>query len=204
MPYPNETWIPRTQERVSLIAGCAYRSSPGCAHRPSPGCAYRSSPGYAYAAHRRAPARLRRPAARPEQRTDLLRWTEHEIGMTIRSTWPRSSPLHGQWPVRDGRRLQRRLAGGARRRHLAPTDLDTDQWVDTMLEYGATYGVLVIQHCSGFSMFKTNEAVLNATGFNYTYGVEFAQWGGGERDVMSEFVESCRCEGRPTRRCTTR
>ena len=78
---------------------------------------------------------------------------------------------------------------------FAPTDLDTDQWVDVMLEYGATYGVLVIQHCSGFSMFKTNEAVLNATGFNYTYGVEFARWGGGERDVMREFVESCRAKG---------
>ena len=78
---------------------------------------------------------------------------------------------------------------------FAPTSLDTDQWVDVMIEYGAKYGVLVIQHCSGFSMFETNEFVLNATGFNYTYGVEFASWGGGKRDVMREFVDSCKRKG---------
>lgn len=73
-----------------------------------------------------------------------------------------------------------------------PTELDTDQWAATLAKFGAKYSVLVAQHCSGFSMFPTNEAVLKATGFNYTYGVEFTKWGDGKRDVAGEFVKSCR------------
>lgn len=76
-----------------------------------------------------------------------------------------------------------------------PTALDTDQWARSLRAFGAKYSVLVAQHCSGFSMFPQHAAVLAASGVNYTYGVEFTAWGGGERDVAGEFVASCKKYG---------
>ena len=132
----------------------------------------------------------------PTPNADMLRWTNHEIGMMITynmATYVPNCTGNGLCASVGGCNAQ--LEGLPPVDTFAPTSLDTDQWVDAMIEYGAKYGILVIQHCSGFSMFETNEFVLNATGFNYTYGVEFASWGGGKRDVMREFVDSCKRKG---------
>ena len=43
-----------------------------------------------------------------------------------------------------------------------PEKLDTDQWARSLQSFGDKFAILVAQHCSGFSMFPTNAAVLKA------------------------------------------
>ena len=126
----------------------------------------------------------------PLPSADVLKWLEMEIGVMI--TFNMATFM----PTCAGNGLCATV-GGCKgwlppRDTFNPVGLDTDQWAQSMVEYGAKYGVLVIQHCGGFSMFQTNEETLKATGFNYTYSVDFTQWGDGKRDIMAEFVASCK------------
>jgi len=73
-----------------------------------------------------------------------------------------------------------------------PVNLNTDQWIETAVSMNAKYAVLVTQHCSGFSIFPTEDFVLQQTGFSYTYSVEHTTWGAGKRDVVAEFIASCK------------
>eukprot|EP00005_Dracoamoeba_jomungandri_P006210 CAMPEP_0174252980 /NCGR_PEP_ID=MMETSP0439-20130205/2375_1 /TAXON_ID=0 /ORGANISM="Stereomyxa ramosa, Strain Chinc5" /LENGTH=414 /DNA_ID=CAMNT_0015333753 /DNA_START=174 /DNA_END=1418 /DNA_ORIENTATION=- len=73
-----------------------------------------------------------------------------------------------------------------------PVKLNTETWMEAATAIGAKYSVLVAQHCSGFSMYPTQEFVYKETGFNYTYSVEHTPWGNGKRDVIQEFIDSCK------------
>ena len=74
-----------------------------------------------------------------------------------------------------------------------PKKLNIDQWLDTAKSFGAKYAVLTATHCSGFSMWPTD--VFIDSGFNYTYSTLYAPLGGGDYDVVKEFVSSCRKAG---------
>ena len=67
-----------------------------------------------------------------------------------------------------------------------PTDLDTDQWLETAHSLGAQYAVLVAKHCSGFSLWPTEA---------HPYSVKESPWKGGEGDIVRNFVCSCRKYG---------
>lgn len=125
----------------------------------------------------------------PVPSADVLAWTREEIGSMVTfnmATMVTNCTRNGLCVLVGG-------CGG----WLPPVDLfdpeelDTDQWAQSLKAFGATYSVLVAQHCSGFSMFPQFEAVKKATGFEYTYGVEFTKWGSGKRDIAAEFVASC-------------
>ncbi len=63
-----------------------------------------------------------------------------------------------------------------------PHDLDTDQWVKAAKDAGARFAILTASHESGFRLWQSevNDYCLKST-----------KWGGGKRDIVEEFMESC-------------
>lgn len=74
---------------------------------------------------------------------------------------------------------------------FAPTQLDTDQWVESMVALGATEAVLTAKHSCGFCLWPTEAKFPN--GSRYTYSV--AGPGGIGVDVIQQFTESCKKAG---------
>ncbi|KAJ1499789.1 hypothetical protein HMI54_011410 [Coelomomyces lativittatus] len=60
-----------------------------------------------------------------------------------------------------------------------------DEWVKAASYFKAKYAVLTAKHDSGFCIWPTTAA-------NYTYSVKYTKWGGGKRDIVSEFIQSCK------------
>lgn len=64
-----------------------------------------------------------------------------------------------------------------------PTHLDTDQWVRAAKDMGARFAILTASHESGFRLWRSD---VNP------YSMKSVKWGGGKRDIVKEFVDSCR------------
>ncbi len=67
-----------------------------------------------------------------------------------------------------------------------PTELNTDQWVESAAKMGAKYVVLVAKHCSGFSLWPTKA---------HEYSVKNCPWKNGQGDIVKDFVASCKKYG---------
>ena len=67
-----------------------------------------------------------------------------------------------------------------------PTELNTDQWLETAQKLGAKYAVLVAKHCSGFSLWPTEA---------HPYSVKNCPWKDGKGDIVKDFIASCRKYG---------
>ena len=67
-----------------------------------------------------------------------------------------------------------------------PESLDTDSWIKTIKEAGATYAILTCKHHDGFALWPSKCT---------EYSVKNTPWKNGEGDVVREFVESCRKYG---------
>ena len=67
-----------------------------------------------------------------------------------------------------------------------PTELDTDQWMETASKLGAKYAVLVAKHGSGFSLWPTEA---------HDYSVKNTAWRDGKGDIVADFVASCKKYG---------
>ncbi|MBR5174549.1 MAG: alpha-L-fucosidase [Bacteroidales bacterium] len=67
-----------------------------------------------------------------------------------------------------------------------PTELDTDQWLETASKLGAKYAVLVAKHGSGFSLWPTEA---------HDYSVKNCPWKDGKGDIVADFVASCKKYG---------
>lgn len=64
-----------------------------------------------------------------------------------------------------------------------PSDLDCEQWINTIAEAGAKYAILVCKHHDGFANWPSR----------YTdYSVENTPWKNGKGDVVRDFVDTCR------------
>lgn len=63
-----------------------------------------------------------------------------------------------------------------------PTELNTDQWIETAKSAGAKYAVLVAKHCSGFSLWPTKA---------HDYSVKSSPWKNGKGDIVDDFIKSC-------------
>lgn len=72
---------------------------------------------------------------------------------------------------------------------FSPTQLNTTQWVDSMLALGATEAVLTAKHGCGFYLWPTNVTLPNGT--LYPYHVDIAKYG----DVLRQFVDSTTSAG---------
>jgi len=63
-----------------------------------------------------------------------------------------------------------------------PTQLDTDQWLESAKQAGAGYAVFTATHFNGFLQWQSDL---------YPYGLKQSSWRNGKGDVMQMFVESC-------------
>jgi len=64
-----------------------------------------------------------------------------------------------------------------------PTQLDTDQWIRTVKEMGAKFAILTASHESGFRLWQSD---VNP------YSLKSVNWGNGKRDIVREFIDSCK------------
>ncbi|CAF1530112.1 unnamed protein product [Adineta ricciae] len=74
-----------------------------------------------------------------------------------------------------------------------PYLLNTDNWAQTMVDFGAQYAVLVGKHACGFHMAPTDvKFPVNPSGriIPYTYSIDYSSMKG--RDVLEEFIASCK------------
>jgi alpha-L-fucosidase len=67
-----------------------------------------------------------------------------------------------------------------------PRHLNTDQWIRTAKDAGATFAILTASHESGFRLWQSD---VNP------YSLKAVKWGDGKRDIVAEFVASCRKYG---------
>ena len=116
-----------------------------------------------------------RPLPRPAQRA----WQEAELGIVFHYD------IHLFDEVRYDQGANRRTRF-ENPKIFSPSALDTDQWVRCAKDAGARFAILTASHETGFRMWQSdaNPYCLKATG-----------WGGGKRDLVGEFVASCRLAG---------
>lgn len=67
-----------------------------------------------------------------------------------------------------------------------PAQLDTDQWILSAKEMGARFAILTASHETGFRLWQSDAN---------PYCLKAVEWGGGQRDLVAEFVASCRKYG---------
>lgn len=66
---------------------------------------------------------------------------------------------------------------------FAPERLDTDQWVQCAVDMGARFAILTASHETGFRLWQSDAN---------PYCLKALSWGDGKRDLVAEFVDSCR------------
>lgn len=105
-------------------------------------------------------------------------WHDMELGMFIHIdlfTWYPEYNFRSWQHMTDPEKFQ-------------PAKLDTDQWMEAAVGFGARYAVLTARHCLGFCLWPTDVK-------GYGHSVKHTSWGNGKRDVVGEFVQSCRKYG---------
>jgi alpha-L-fucosidase len=103
-------------------------------------------------------------------------WADAEIGVLIHFDMPVFKPDYNfrKWGTHPSAEI------------FNPTQLDTDQWLETAQKLGAKYAVLVAKHCSGFSLWQTEA---------HKYSVKHSPWKNGQGDIVKDFVASCKKYG---------
>ena len=69
---------------------------------------------------------------------------------------------------------------------FAPMQLDTDQWIETVIKMGGKYAVLVAKHCTGFCLWPTEQ---------HDYSIKKSPWKDGKGDIVGDFFKSCKKYG---------
>lgn len=103
-------------------------------------------------------------------------WAEAEIGVL----------LHLDMPVFHPEYNHRNYGTHPDPSTFNPTELNTDQWIETAAKLGAKYAVLTAKHGSGFTLWPT------AT---HNYNISRSPWKDGKGDIVADFVASCRKYG---------
>ena len=105
----------------------------------------------------------------PEQ----VAWQDMELGAFIHfapNTWQDQEYDDRSTPLRE----------------INPAKLDTDQWVEAATACGARFAIITASHETGFRLWQSD---VNP------YSLKAVRWGNGHRDLVGEFVESCRKAG---------
>ena len=106
-----------------------------------------------------------------------LAWQDMELGVLIHYCLEIYQPdIPGDWYKTD--RVRKELAPET----IHPTKLDPEQWVRSATELGAKYAVMVVNHCTGFSLWDTK---VN------DFSIAHTDWRGGSGDAFREFVDAC-------------
>lgn len=104
-----------------------------------------------------------------------LAWQEAELGVVF----------HYDLHVFDGKKYRQ---GDNRIRPLPdyqifnPKNLDTDQWIQTAKDAGATFAILTATHETGFALYQSD---VNP------YSLKAVKWRDGKGDIVADFVASC-------------
>ncbi len=106
-----------------------------------------------------------------------LDWADAEIGVLIHFDMPVFKPEYN-W--------RRDMGNHPDASVFNPTQLNTDQWIQSAVAAGAKYAVLVAKHCSGFSLWPTEA---------HDYNISNSPYKNGEGDIVKEFIESCKKYG---------
>ncbi|HOZ47180.1 MAG TPA: alpha-L-fucosidase [Candidatus Hydrogenedentes bacterium] len=115
--------------------------------------------------------------ALPKPTPEQVAWQDAEVGMMICLDLITFSDL---------REPEWQKAGRLDPNLYAPTDLDTDQWMEAARAMGATYTVFVAKWCTGHLQWQSDL---------YPYGVRQSAWRDGQGDVIRDYVSSCRKHG---------
>ncbi|MBQ7179755.1 MAG: alpha-L-fucosidase [Bacteroidaceae bacterium] len=105
-----------------------------------------------------------------------VEWAEAEIGVL----------LHFDMPVYHPEYNHREYGTHPDPMTFNPTELNTDQWIETAKKMGAKYAVLTAKHGSGFTLWPTK---------THDYNVSHCPYKDGKGDIVGEFVASCRKYG---------
>ncbi len=105
-----------------------------------------------------------------------LAWSNAEIGVLI----------HFDMPVYQPDYTFRKWGSHPDASIFNPTELNTDQWLETAQKLGAQYAVLVAKHCSGFSLWPTEA---------HDYSIKHSPWKDGKGDIVADFIASCKKYG---------
>ncbi len=113
--------------------------------------------------------------AKPTDRQ--LEWHDMELGVLIHYCLDNYRPeLKGSWY--KTKLVRTALAPET----IRPEKLEPVQWVRSAAELGAKYAVLVVNHCTGFSLWDTK---VN------DFSISHTAWRGGGGDVFREFIDAC-------------
>ena len=90
-----------------------------------------------------------------------LAWADAEVGVLIHFDMPVYQPDYNfrKWGTHPDASI------------FNPTELNTDQWLETAHKLGAQYAVLVAKHCSGFSLWPTEA---------HDYSIKQSPWKNGK------------------------
>ena len=112
----------------------------------------------------------------PKPTVVQLAWQEAELGVLI------SYELH---TFNEGRYVQSKARINPIKDvgQFNPVRLNTDQWVRTAKEMGARFAILTASHESGFRLWQSD---VNP------YSLKSVRWGDGKRDIVREFIDSCK------------
>lgn len=99
-------------------------------------------------------------------------WAEAEIGVLLHFDMPVFVPDY-EW---------RTWGSHPDPSAFNPTELNTDQWLETASKLGAKYAILVAKHGSGFSLWPTEA---------HEYSVKNSPWKDGKGDIVKDFIASC-------------
>lgn len=108
-----------------------------------------------------------------------LAWQEAELGVVF----------HYDLHVFDGKKYgqgNNRINPVTDYQIFNPQQLDTDQWIKSAKDAGATFAILTATHETGFALFQSE---VNP------YSLRATNWKDGKADIVKEFVESCRKYG---------
>ena len=119
------------------------------------------------------------PVRMPRPRPCQLAWQAAEFGVLV------CYELHTFNPGRY-RQSQARVTPITDVNQFNPTHLDTDQWIRAVRDAGARFAILTASHESGFRLWQSE---VNP------YCLKAVKWGQGKRDIVREFVTSCRKYG---------
>jgi len=78
--------------------------------------------------------------------------------------------------------------------NFAPTDVNTDEWLEALASVGIERAVLVVSHGCGFNTFPSRTA-FPEFGFVYNYTIAHSPYLNGTADIAADFIKSCKKYG---------